>query len=129
MKWDIFDMKSLKDIKKAKYTLYKDKLKYQKEKKELIANEQKLSNNLKYFTQQISIAQKSLRLRKSLLKSAKISFKLGTMSVNDYLQYENDLAISKAKLAEVIAKKNMTLANLALVYGNDLKKIFHEVKK
>ncbi len=128
MKWDIFDMKSLKDIKKAKYTLYKDKLKYQKEKKELIANEQKLSNDLKYFIQQISIAQKSLRLRKSLLKSAKVSFKLGTMSVNDYLQYENDLAISKAKLAEVIAKKNMTLANLALIYGNDLKKIFYEVK-
>ena len=65
-----------------------------------------------------------MKLKKELLKGAKVAFRLNRMSVDEYLQYEDDLAKTKADLASLIANENTLKANKALIYGENLKKVF-----
>jgi hypothetical protein len=46
------------------------------------------------------------------------------MTVDEYLKYEDDLAKAKATLANLIASKNSLIAQKALIYGNNFKKVF-----
>ena len=53
-----------------------------------------------------------------------MAFKLNRMSVDEYLNYEDDLAKQRANLANLIALKNSLIAQKALIYGKNLKKVF-----
>jgi outer membrane protein TolC len=71
----------------------------------------------------ISLAKNSIEIKEELLHSAKVAFKLNRMTVDDYLKYEDNLALAKANLANLIANKNTLIANLAFIYGNNLESI------
>jgi len=122
--WNIFDKKNNSEIQKAKIEILKNDLEISKIKKDLSAEIQKINSSLEEINKQISLTDKSLTLKEKLLKGAKVAFKLNRMSVDEYLQYEDDLAKTKADLANLKANKNMLKANKALIYGENLKKVF-----
>ena len=122
--WDIFDKKSNAQIQKAKIQAFKSSLMIQKTLKDLKAAVNQIRENLKEIKSSITLAKESLQLKKELLKSAKKAFELNTMTVDEYLQYEDDVAMAKANLASLEAKKYALFANLAFIYGNNFERIF-----
>ena len=122
--WNIFDKKNGSDIQKAKINLIKNNLQIAKTKKDLEAEIDKIDSSLVEINKQITLTKNSLKLKKELLKGAKVAFRLNRMSVDEYLQYENDLAKTRADLASLIANQNTLKANKALIYGENLKKVF-----
>ncbi len=124
MNWNVFDKTNNADIQKAKISLLKSNLEIKKTIKNLNAEVKKIKESLKEINKSIIFAQNSIELKEELLKSAKTAFELNNMSVDEYLDYENDLANAKANLADLIATKNTLIANLAFIYGNNLERIF-----
>jgi len=122
--WDIFNKKNSSDIQKAKISMIKNKLQIAKTKKDLTAEIIKINNSLKEINKEIKLTNESIKLKKELLKGAKVAFKLNRMSVDEYLQYENDLTKAYSDLANLKATKNTLKANKALIYGKNLERIF-----
>jgi len=124
LNWSIFDKKTNASIQKSKIELLKNSLTIQKTLKDLNAEIMKINSTLKEIKKAILLTQDSIGLKEELLKSAKTAFKLNTMTVDEYLGYEDALAIERAKLASLVAEKNSLIANLAFIYGNNLERIF-----
>jgi outer membrane protein TolC len=128
LQWNLFNKVADKDIQKAKIALIKDKLNLSKTEKDLTAEANKLTYDLELIQKKIASAKKSLEFKKELLKSAKVAFRNQSMTVDEYLGYETDLANIKATLSSLNAQKKETIANLAFIYGNDFNSIFKEQK-
>ena len=124
LNWTIFDKSTNSQIQKSKIEILKSNLEIQKTLKDLNAEVMKIESNLKEIKKAIKLTQNSIELKEELLKGAKTAFKLNTMTVDEYLQYEDELANAKASLANLIAVKNSLTANLAFIYGNNLERIF-----
>ena len=124
MNWNIFDKTNNTMIQKSKIDILKSTLEIKKTLKNLTAEVKKIKESLKEIENSIKLAQNSIELKEELLKSAKTAFILNTMTVDEYLGYEDDLANAKASLSNLIATKNTLIANLAFIYGNNLERIF-----
>ena len=124
LKWNIFDKSQFSAIQKSKIEELKTSLTIQKTLKDLNAEVMKIKSTLKEIKKAIVLTQNSIGLKEELLKSAKTAFELNTMTVDEYLEYEDDLAQARANLANLIATKNTLIANLAFIYGNNLERIF-----
>ncbi len=124
LKWNLFDKSRSAAIQKSKINLLKTNLLLQKTVKDLTAEVKKIKCSIKDINRALNLQQNSIALKEELLKSAKVAFKINSMSVDDYLNYETDLANAKANLANLKATKNGLLANLAFIYGNNLERVF-----
>jgi len=124
LNWNIFDKSNFAAIEQSKIERLKDNLTIQKTLKDLNAEVMKINKTLKEIKKAIVLTQNSIGIKEELLKGAKEAFKLNTMTVDEYLGYEDALADAKANLANLIATKNTLLANLAFIYGNNLERIF-----
>jgi len=122
--WDIFDKSNHSQIQKAKINQEKTALEIQKTLNELTAQIKSINENLKEIKKQLLLAKESISLKEELLKGAKVAFKLERMTVDDYLNYENELAKARANYANLIAIKNSLIAQKAFIYGKNLKKVF-----
>ena len=69
------------------------------------------------------LAKKSVRDQERLLKIAKVSLENEESTLEEYLRYEDALANAKANLYSFRAKKWQDIAQLAVIYGNDLRRI------
>jgi outer membrane protein TolC len=106
------------------------KIDYMKDKMRLIEVKHSLEVKAKELNKEISLLYKSLRLakksvseQKKLLKIAKVSLQQERMTQEEYLRYENALASAKANLYSIEAKLWEDKAQLAVIYGNNLKEI------
>ena len=124
LNWNIFDKSQFSAIEKSKLEQLQTDLTIQKTLKDLNAEVMKITSTLKEIKKAILLTQNSIALKEELLKGAKTAFKLNTMTVDEYLEYEDDLANARANLANLIATKNTLIANLAFIYGNNLERIF-----
>jgi outer membrane protein TolC len=122
--WDVFNKKNNSEIQKAKINQNKTALEIQKTIKDLTAQINYINFSLKEIKKQLLLTKESISLKEELLKGAKVAFKLNTMTVDEYLKYEDDLAKAKADLANLIAIKNTLIAQKALIYGKNFKKVF-----
>jgi len=122
--WDIFNKTNDSEVQKAKIEQTKTELEIQKTLNELTAQIKSINKNLKEIKKQLLLAKESISLKEELLKGAKVAFKLERMTVDDYLNYENDLAKARANYANLIAIKNSLIAQKAFIYGKNLKKVF-----
>jgi len=122
--WDIFNKKNNSEIQKAKIEESKTSLEIQKTLKDLSAQVNYINESLKEVKKQLLSTKESIALKEELLKGAKVAFKLNTMTVDEYLKYEDDLAKARADFANLLALKNTLIAQKALIYGKNLKKVF-----
>ena len=122
--WDIFNKKNSSEIQKAKINQSKISLEIQKTINKLTSQIKYINNSLKEIKKELLNTKESISIKEELLKGAKVAFKLNRMSVDEYLKYEDDLAKQRANLANLIAFKNSLIAQKALIYGKNLKKVF-----
>jgi outer membrane protein TolC len=122
--WDIFNKKNNSEIQKAKINQSKISLEIQKTINDLNAQINYINSSLKEIKKELLNTEESISIKEELLKGAKTAFKLNRMSVDDYLRYEDDLAKERANFANLIALKNSLIAQKALIYGKNLKKVF-----
>ena len=122
--WDILNKKANGDIQKAKVSRLKSQLEIEKTKKDLSADIKKINQTINEIYKEIHYIKSSIKIKKELLNGAKVAFRVDRMSVDEYLQYEDDLAKTRADLANLYALKNSYKAQKGLIYGINLKRIF-----
>jgi len=110
-------------IEQARADLQKEKFRLAKTRQELEAKARALKSSLRLYARSIELAEKSVANRKSLLAYAKVAFDTGRLSEEEYLRYEDGLLDAQSRLFEARAKRWQTLAQLAVIYGDDLAEI------
>lgn len=90
---------------------------------ELSSQANMLENNLKIVDQSIELYSKSIKDKEDILTSAKVSYEAERMTVQDYLKFEDDVVLEKAKLYKAHAERWQTLLKLAVIYGNNIEEI------
>ncbi len=122
--WDVLNKRAKADIQKAKVQRMQTSLEIAKTKKDLRADIRKINQTLKEINKEIRYIKESLRIKKELLIGARTAFRLDRMTVDEYLSYEDDIARTRADLANLEALKNSFKAQKGLIYGINLKRIF-----
>ena len=82
-----------------------------------------LEQEIGLLKKSVSLARKSVAQQKKLLKIAKVKLANGTITQEEYLRYEDALADAKAGLYKAEAQLWQDKAQLAVIYGNDLRRI------
>jgi outer membrane protein TolC len=108
---------------KSKLELQADEVALQKLQDELTAKAKMLNSSLPLLDNSIKLSRKSIENKKKLLKIAKVNYKSGRLSTEEYLRYEDDVVSAKAKLYQAQAQKWQTLMELAVIYANNIEEI------
>ncbi len=116
----LYDRSKYTHIQKARVAYEKSRAVLAKTRDELLSRAKKLGNDMKLLKRSERLTKKSIKNQKELLKVAKVAFKNGRMSEEEYLRYEDELSSLRATLAQTKAKIWQDLAELAVIYGNDL---------
>ena len=107
----------------AKVDLLKEKNRLLITKQELESKSKMLRESLILLDNSMRLAQKSIESRKQLLDIAKVNYKSGRMTTEEYLRYEDELVDAKAKLYQAKAKKWETLMELAVIHGINIEEL------
>lgn len=116
----LFDKTLDSDMQIKKITIMKNKMKLEKTKEELAAEVGALEKQLKLLTNSEKLKKDTIKKEENLVRYAKVAYKEGRMTEEDYLRYEDALISSKSNYYEAVSQKWQTIAKLAVIYGNDL---------
>ena len=119
----LFDSSKSTASQQARVDYMKDKTNLDQTKHSLSVQARQLDRELILLKRSLKLAQKSVNGQKKLLRIAKVSLKNESITQEEYLRYEDALANAKANLYNIRAKQWQDLAQLAVIYGNDLKEI------
>ncbi len=109
------------DIQLKKIAMMKSKVKLKKSEKELLIDAKRLEKELGLLKNSQNLTLENIKKKKSLLEYAKVAFKEGRMTEEDYLRYEDGLLSAKASYYKIESEKWQDIAKLAVIYGNDLR--------
>ena len=123
LKVPLFDKSRYAQIDQAKLRHQKSRIQIKKSGRELQAKATRLKATLPLLEHSLEAAKKSAQNQKRLLRIAKVSFKNASMTEEEYLRYEDAYQHALAKVYGFEAQKWQTLAQLAVLYGNNLKGI------
>ncbi len=119
----IYDRSKGTSVEEAKLDYLKEKSQLEDTRISLQAQAKQLEKEIALLNRSLSLAKKSISNQASLLKIAKVSLEDEIITQEEYLRYEDALANAKANLYKIRAQKWQDLAQLAVIYGNDLKRI------
>jgi len=119
----LYDRSKSTAVEEAKLTYLKEKTKLEDTRQALTVKGKELSREIGLLKRALRLARKSVRDQRGLLKVAKVSLQEGVITQEEYLRYEDALANAKAQVAKIEAQKWQDIAQLAVIYGNDLKGI------
>ncbi len=117
----LFDKEKQVDVQIAKINYLKNALFIKKMRHSLKVEAKKIKNNIALLQQSARLAKKSIKQQQELLKMAKVAFLQGSITQEEYLRYEDALFSAKADFAKIIAQIWQNRAQLAVIYGDDLK--------
>jgi len=119
----LYDASKETKLQEAKLDYIQDKLKIEDTKKNLLIKARELKKEISYLEHMLDLSRKNIKNQKRLLHIAKVSLLQGVFTEDEYLRYEDALADAKASYSEQRAKMWQDKAQLAVIYGNDLKEI------
>jgi outer membrane protein TolC len=119
----IYDASKGTKLQEAKLDYIQDKLKIEDTKQNLLIKAKELKKEISYLEHMLVLSQKNIKNQKRLLHIAKVSLLQGVFTEDEYLRYEDALADAKASYSDQRAKMWQDKAQLAVIYGNDLKEI------
>ena len=114
---------NLTAIELAKAKLMQERSRYAQTAQQLRAKAKSLQAQREALQRAIEAAKKRVASQKALVRYAKAAYSVGRLSEEEYLRYEEALFFTQAELAKLQAKKWQILAQLAVIYGNDLERI------
>ena len=119
----IFDHSKTTAFEEAKVAYLQEKTQYEKSRHSLTVQASQLTREIVLLKRSVILAKKNVSDQQKLLKIAKVSFANENITEEEYLRYEDALANARANLYSFQAKKWEDIAQLAVIYGNDLKRI------
>jgi len=119
----LLDMHQYESIDLAKIELQSSEVELQKLRQELIAEAAMLENSLPLLQNSQKLYKESVADKEQLLTIAKVSYKSGRMSTEEYLRYEDAVVSQKANLYKTEATKWQTVMQLAVIYGNNIEEM------
>jgi outer membrane protein TolC len=119
----LFDSSKSTASQQAKVAYMTEKTTLEQTRHALSVQARQLSIEIELLRKSIDLAQKSIADQQKLLHIAKVSIANESITQEEYLRYEDALANAKAKLYNYQAKQWQDIAQLAVIYGNDLKEI------
>lgn len=119
----LFDASVWQNHQKTKVVELISKNNLEKVSLELEAKAKTLQTSQEELTKELSVAKDLIEANEKLLEIAKVSYKNGRMSVEEYLRYEDALFNSKASLAAIESGLWNARVQLALLYGVELSNI------
>ncbi len=119
----IFDHSISTASEEAKVAYLQEKTEYEKTRHALTVQASQLAREIGLLRRSITLAKRSVSNQQKLLKIAKVSFANGNITEEEYLRYEDALANARANLYSFQAKQWQDIAQLAVIYGNDMKRI------
>jgi outer membrane protein TolC len=119
----LFDSSKSTASQQAKVAYMREKTTLEQTRHALSVQARQLSREIELLGKSIDLAKKSVSDQQKLLRVAKVSLANESITQEEYLRYEDALADAKAKLYNHHAKRWQDIAQLAVIYGNDLKEI------
>lgn len=119
----LYDSSKSTAVEEAKLNYYKEKSLVDDTRDTLSVKAKELSREITLLKRSVKLAKKNIKDQKALLKVAKVSLENEVITQEEYLRYEDALANAKANLYKIDAQKWQDIAQLAVIYGNDLKGI------
>ncbi len=119
----LYDSSHSTGVQEAKLNYLKTKSLMAETKDRLKVEAKELRREIKLIKRSKKLARRNIANQKALLKIAKVSLVNEMITEEEYLRYEDALASAKAILYQNEAKEWQDIAQLAVIYGNDLKRI------
>ncbi len=119
----LFDSSKGTASQEAQLAYLQEKTAYEQTAHSLHVQANQLSREIRLLKRSVRLSKKSVSDQKRLLKIAKVSVSNENITQEEYLRYEDALANAKANLYKVEAQVWQDVAQLAVIYGNDLKGI------
>jgi len=119
----IFNKSQYAQIKKSKIEFNETENELDKLKLSLEAEANQLYKSLQLLYKTEKLYQQNVKDKEEILAIAKVSYKSGRITIEDYLKYEDDLVLEKSKLYKSQAEKWQTLMKLAVIYGNNIENL------
>lgn len=123
LKIPIFEKSEYSKIKLSNIELAEQENELEKMRLEITAQATQLENSLNIIDRSIELNESSIQSKRELLSIAKESYLKDRMTIEDYLKYEDDLLLEKAKLYQTQAERWQTLMQLAVIYGNNIENL------
>jgi len=119
----LYDSSRSTGVEEAKLNYLKSKSTINDTKERLAVKAKELRREIVLLKRTHILAKKNVAHQRSILKIAKVSLENEVITQEEYLRYEDALANAKATLYQSEAQKWQDIAQLAVIYGNDLKRI------
>ena len=119
----LYDASKSTDTQQAKIAYMEAQNTLAQTKHTLTTQAKQLEAEIRLLDRSLRLAQQSVNDQRKLLKIAKVSLENETITQEEYLRYEDALANAKAEYYKAQAKKYQDIAQLAVIYGNDLRRI------
>ena len=119
----LLHMDQYEAIDKAELDTRSDEVDLEKTYSELKAKARSLEVSLPLLDNSVTLYDKSVSDKKRLLEIAKVNYKNGRMTTEEYLRYEDDVVSAEAQLHRAQAQKWQTLMELAVIYANPIEEI------
>jgi outer membrane protein TolC len=119
--YPLYNKSSNVDIQLKKIELLKNKMKLKQTEQELKSDIKNILTQLPLLEKSIVLTKQNIDKQQNLLKFAKVSFKQGRMTQENYLDYEDGVLNAKAKYYEAISSRWQSVAKLTVIYGINLK--------
>jgi len=119
----LFDSSKSTASQQAKVAYLQEKTTLDQTAHALVVQARQLEREIRLLNRSVALGKKSVSDQKRLLHIAKVSLRNGSITEEEYLRYEDALADAKAALYKAEAQKWQDIAQLAVIYGNDLRRI------
>jgi len=119
----LFDRSKSTASQEAKLAYLQEKRHYEQTEHTLTVQARQLRREILLLKRSQKLAHKSIENQQRLLNIAKVSLENENITQEEYLRYEDALANAKANLYKIVAQKWQDIAQLAVIYGNNLKEI------
>jgi outer membrane protein TolC len=119
----LLEMNEYASIAMANVTLQSSKIELDKLRDELTSEAQMLESSLSLLDNSLKLYKQSVENKQKLLDIAKVNFKSGRMSTEEYLRYEDAVVAQEANLYKTEATKWQTEMQLAVIYANNIEEM------
>lgn len=116
-------MDNYANIKLSKIKLHASEIALNKLSDALRAEAKMLNGSLTLLDNSHRLYTNSVQDKKKLLTIAKVNYRLGRMTTEEYLRYEDDVVSAEANLYKTEATRWQTLMQLAVIYANNIEEI------
>jgi len=119
----LLEMNQYDSITLANITLKSSEVELEKLRDELISQAEMLESSLSLLDNSLKLYKHSLENKQKLLNIAKVNFKSGRLSTEEYLRYEDAVVAQEANLYKTEATKWQSEMQLAVIYANNIEEM------